>query len=79
MMFFLPVVFSFFFLIAAAANMIQTIYWFLIVGLHILVIAILVSQRKVHEAYQRNCQEKERETTVALETVPRTEGSAEKT
>ena len=70
--------FSFFFLIAAAANMIQTIYWFLIVGLHILVIAILVSQRKVHEAYQRNCREQERETAATLEMLPITEGSAEK-
>ena len=42
--------FSFFFFLAAIANCVQLIYWFLIVGLHLLVIGMLILHRKVVRA-----------------------------
>jgi phosphatidylglycerophosphate synthase len=66
--------FSFFFFVTAATNMIQATYWFLIVGLHLLVVAVLISQRKVHEGYQRNRVGKG-DGIPALEPVPIASGS----
>ena len=66
--------FSFFFFITAATNMIQATYWFVIIGQHLLVVAVLVSQRKVHETYQRNRIAKD-DGVPALEPVPITPGS----
>ncbi len=42
--------FSFFFFLAAIANCVQLIYWFLIVGLHLLVIGMLILHKKVVRA-----------------------------
>ncbi len=42
--------FSFFFFLAAIANFVQLIYWFLIVGLHLLVIGMLILHKKVVRA-----------------------------
>ena len=67
--------FSFFFFITAATNMIQATYWFVIIGQHLLVVAVLLSQRKVHETYQRNCVAEERDGVPALEPVPIAPGS----
>ena len=66
---------AFFFFVTAATNVIQATYWFLIVGQHLLVVAILVSQRKVHESYQRNRVAKEPDGVPALEAVPLASGS----
>ena len=44
--------FSFFFFLAAIANCVQLIYWFLIVGLHLLVIGMLILHKKVVRARQ---------------------------
>ncbi len=67
--------FSLFFLVTAATNMIQATYWFVIIGQHLLVVAVLVSQRKVHETYQRNRIAKEHDGVPALEPVPIVPGS----